>query len=149
MTKFMRNTLPIDHDVVITVRFLLMSECLFAGCAILDVPSFRNRIPVIVDEVTTLTGPGELIDVVVAELGITINPKRSDLLDAVKGKDLPIRPIEAIKAEVEGICGGKLVKPKLGDRPRAVVKWVDGTMLDTVWQVLEDNPYATKPTVGE
>ena len=103
----------------------------------------------IVDEVTTLTGPGELIDVVVAELGITINPKRSDLLDAVKGKDLPIRPIGAIKAEVEGIWGGKLVKPKLGDRPRAVVKWVDGTMLDTVSQVLEDNPYATKPTVGE
>jgi len=29
------------------------------------VPSFRDRIPVIVDEVTTLTGPGELIDVVV------------------------------------------------------------------------------------
>lgn len=103
----------------------------------------------IFDEVTTLTGPGELIDVVVAELGITINPKRQDLLDAVKGKDLPIRPMEAIKAEVEGICGEKLVKPKLGDRPRAVVKWVDGTMLDTVWQVLEDNPYATKPTVGE
>ena len=103
----------------------------------------------IFDEVTTLTGPGELIDVVVAELGITINPKRSDLLDAVKAKDLPLRPIEAIKAEVEGICGGKLVKPELGDRPRAVVKWVDGTMLDTVWQVLEDNPYATKPIVGE
>ena len=41
------------------------------------------------------------------------------------------------------------MKPELGDRPRAVVKWVDGTLLDTVWQVLEDNPYATKPTVGE
>ena len=49
-------------------------NCLFAGCTILAVPSFRDRIPVIVDEVTTLTGPGELIDVVVTERGIAINP---------------------------------------------------------------------------
>ena len=53
-----------------------------------------------------------------------------DLLDAVKGKGLPIRTIEEIKAEVEQICGGKPAKPRLGDRPVAVVKWVDGTVLD-------------------
>ena len=40
-------------------------NCLFAGCTVLAVPSFRDRIPVIVDRVTTLTGPSELIDVVV------------------------------------------------------------------------------------
>jgi citrate lyase subunit alpha/citrate CoA-transferase len=110
-------------------------NCLAAGCTILAVPSFRDRIPVIVDEVTTLTGPGELIDVVVTERGIAINPRRQDLLDAVKGSKLPIRPIQDIKAEVEGICGGKPAKPKLGERPVAVVKWIDGTVLDTVWQV--------------
>ena len=117
-------------------------NCLYAGCTILAVPSFRDRIPVIVDEVMTITGPGELVDVVVTERGIAINPRRQDLLDAVKGKGLPIRPIEEIKAEVEKICGGKPAKPRLGDRPVAIVKWVDGSVIDTVWQVLEDNPYA-------
>ena len=34
-------------------------NCLASGCTILAVPSFRDRIPVIVDEVTTLCGPGE------------------------------------------------------------------------------------------
>ena len=72
-------------------------NCLFSGCSILAVPSFRDRIPVIVDEVTTLTGPGEMIDVVATERGIAINPLRKDLLDAVKGSKLPIRPIEDIK----------------------------------------------------
>src|SRR3954468_16889518 len=110
-------------------------NCLFAGCTILAVPSFRDRIPVIVDEVTTLTGPGELIDVIATERGIAINPRRQDLLDAVKGSKLPIRPLQDIEAEVERICGGKPARPKLGDRPCAVVKWVDGTVLDTVWQV--------------
>jgi citrate lyase subunit alpha/citrate CoA-transferase len=124
-------------------------NCLFAGCTILAVPSFRDRIPVIVDEVTTVAGPGELVDVIVTERGIAINPKRQDLLDAVKGKGLPICRIEEIKAEVEKICGGKPAKPRLLDNPVAVVKWVDGTVLDTVWQVADKNPYAPKPSGGE
>src|SRR4029450_4087638 len=81
--------------------------------------------------------PGEMIDVVATERGIAINPLRKDLLDAVNGSKLPIRSIEDIKSEVEHICGGKPKRPKLGDRPVAVVKWVDGTVLDTVWQVGE------------
>ncbi len=112
-------------------------NCLFAGCTILAVPSFRDRIPVIVDKVTTLTGPGELIDVVVTERGIAINPRRKDLIDAVRGSHLPTRPIEEIREEVQTICGGQPEKAKVTDRPVAVVKWVDGTLLDTVWQVGE------------
>src|SRR5215510_1255131 len=110
-------------------------NCLASGCTILALPSFRDRIPVIVDEVTTLVGPGEMIDVIVTERGIAINPRRGDLLERVKGSGLPIRPIQDIQAEVEHICGGKPARPKLGDRAVAVVKWVDGTILDTVWQV--------------
>src|SRR5947207_4293673 len=76
-------------------------NCLEAGCTILALPSFRDRIPVIVDEVTTLTGPGDLIDVVATERGIAINPRRQDLLDAVKDSSLPIRPIQDMKTKVE------------------------------------------------
>jgi citrate lyase subunit alpha/citrate CoA-transferase len=112
-------------------------NCLFAGCTILAIPAVRDRIPVLVDEVTTLTGPGELIDVVVTERGIAINPLRPDLLEAVKGSALPIRPIREIKEEVEGIIGGKPQAPRLGEKPVAVIKWVDGTALDTIWQVLD------------
>jgi citrate lyase subunit alpha/citrate CoA-transferase len=110
-------------------------NCLFSGCTILAVPSFRDRIPVIVDEVTTITGPGELIDVVATERGIAINPRRQDLLDALKGSDLPIRRIEDIRDEVERICGGKPASPRLTDEPVAAIKWVDGTVIDTVFRV--------------
>jgi citrate lyase subunit alpha/citrate CoA-transferase len=110
-------------------------NCLFAGCSILAIPSFRDRIPVVVDEVTTMTGPGELIDVVVTERGIAINPRREDLLERVRGSGLPIRPIAEIKDEVERIMGGKPEPARLTDQPVAVVKWTDGTVLDTVWQV--------------
>ena len=110
-------------------------NCLAGECVILPIPSVRDRIPVIVDRVTTLCGPGELIDVVITERGIAINPRRADLLDAVKGSDLPIRPIQEIKAEVETMCGGKPAPPKLGERIVAAIKWVDGTVIDCVRQV--------------
>ncbi len=110
-------------------------NCLFAGCTILAVPAVRDRIPVIVDEVTTLTGPGDLIDVIVTERGIAINPRRIDLLDAVKGKDLPIRDIRDVQREVYQFCGGKPKPPRRSGQVVAVVKWVDGTVLDSVWQV--------------
>src|SRR5579864_8688592 len=92
-------------------------NCLASKCTILAVPSFRDRIPVILDDVTTLCGPGELIDVIVTERGIAINPRRQDLRDAVKGSNLPIRSLADIKAEVERICGGKPCRPQHGDRP--------------------------------
>ncbi len=110
-------------------------NCLSSKCAILAIPSFRDRIPVLVDRVTTLTGPGELIDVVITERGVCVNPRRTDLLDALKGSTLPVRPIEEVKAEVEKICGGPPAPPDLGDKVVAVIKWVDGTVIDSVRQV--------------
>lgn len=110
-------------------------NCLFSNCTILAVPSVRDRIPVIVDEVTTLTGPGELIDVVATERGLCINPKRKDLLDAVKGSGLPIKDIRELQKETYDICGGKPNPPKRSEEPVAVVKWVDGTVIDSVWKI--------------
>jgi len=112
-------------------------DCLFSKNTILAVPSFRDRLPVILDRVTTLCGPGELIDVVVTERGIAINPLRKDLLKAVKKSDLPIRPIEDIKTEVEKICGGPPDPPKIDKRKAvAAIQWVDGTFIDMVHKVL-------------
>jgi len=110
-------------------------NCLFSKCTILPIPSFRDRIPVIVDEVTTLCGPGELIDVIVTERGIAINPLRTDLIESTKNSSLPIRPIESLKKEIDDICGGAPEKPKRSDNVVAVVKWVDGTILDSIYQV--------------
>ncbi len=112
-------------------------DCLFSKCTILAVPSFRDRIPVIVDNVTTLCGPGELIDVVVTEKGIAINPRRKDLRKALKNSDLPIRSIEEIKKDVERICGGAPFPSKVDKKHVvAAIQFVDGTIIDVVYKVL-------------
>ena len=110
-------------------------NCLFSKCTILPIPSFRKKIPIIVDNVTTLVGPGELIDVVVTERGIAINPLRKDLIKTTKNSGLPIRPIEEIKEEVDDLIGGPPAKPELMDEVISVVKWVDGTVIDSIFKI--------------
>jgi citrate lyase subunit alpha/citrate CoA-transferase len=89
---------------------------------------------VIRDEVTTICGPGELIDVIVTERGIAINPLRKDLIEKVKHSGLPIKTIQELKAEAEKICGVP-AKQKFEKDIVAVVKWVDGTVLDVVHKI--------------
>lgn len=109
-------------------------DCLFSGCTILTIPLFRDRIPVIRDRVTTLCGPGEMIDVIITERGIAINPLRKDLIDRTKNKGLPIKSLEELKNEAEKICG---VPAAIESNSEiiAVIKWVDGTLIDSVRKV--------------
>lgn len=111
-------------------------NCLFSKTVILPVPLFRDRIPIVVNEVTTVCGPGELIDVIITERGIAINPLRKDLIEKVKDSGFPIKTIMELKDEAEKICC-KPKKPKLGDKVVAAIKWVDGTVIDVVRQVIE------------
>jgi citrate lyase subunit alpha / citrate CoA-transferase len=110
-------------------------NCLFSKTVILPIPLFRDRVPVVRDRVTTLCGPGELIDVVVTERGIAINPLRTDLIELTKNSGLPIKSMEDLKAEADRICG--IPEPaRVTDKVVAAIKWVDGTVIDVVRQVL-------------
>ena len=94
-----------------------------------------DSLAIIVDEVTTLVGPGELIDVIVTERGIAINPKREDLIKTTKKSGLPIRKIAAIKEEVDQMVGAPLDKPEFTNDIVGVVKWVDGTVIDSIYKI--------------
>ena len=62
--------------------------------------------------------------------------KRKDLLRAMKGSSIPILDIKDLKKQVDEICGGAPKKPKVNkEKVVAVIKWVDGTVLDSVFQV--------------
>jgi len=107
-----------------------------AKLSMIVIPSYRKRIPIILDKVTTVTTPGETIDVIVTERGIAINPAREDLIEATKGSRLPIRKLEDIKKEVDEITGVPQ-KPKFKDRIVALIEYRDGTIIDAVRQVAE------------
>lgn len=62
-----------------------------AKCTIVLTPLLQGRIPAICTEVTTVTTPGESVDVVITEYGVAVNPLRKDLLEAVKNSGLPLK----------------------------------------------------------
>ena len=108
---------------------------LFADCSIMAFPLFRGRIPIVVKEVTTVCAPSELVDVVVTERGIAINPRREDLLEKLAGTTLPLVTMEELYETAREICG-EPAPPRIDrDVPVAIIKWVDGTVIDTVFKV--------------
>ncbi len=102
------------------------------------IPAFRKRIPVIRDKVTTVTAPGETIDVIVTELGISINEKTEigkTLKKNLKNSNLPIMEIQSLKEKIERITGIP-DKPELSDEIIALIEYRDGTIIDCVRKVI-------------
>ncbi|MBT5732971.1 MAG: citrate lyase subunit alpha, partial [Lentimicrobiaceae bacterium] len=112
-------------------------NCLAAKTTIMPIPLFRDRIPVIRDRVTTLCAPGELIDVIVTERGIAINPLRKDLIQKARVSGIELKTIYQLKEEAEKICGVP-EEVKLSDEIVSVIKWVDGTVIDSVKKVITE-----------
>ncbi|MCD6111264.1 MAG: citrate lyase subunit alpha [Thermoplasmata archaeon] len=103
---------------------------------IITAPLIRGRIPVIRERVTTITTPGEAVDVVVTDHGVAVNPRREDLLKSLKKTDLPVVDIEDLKRKALSLVG-KTIEPKLGDEVIAVVEYRTGEILDSVFRVLK------------
>lgn len=91
----------------------------------------KARLPIIKDRVTTITTPGESIDVIVTERGIAVNPRRTDIIEKLKKTNLPIMTIEELKTIAEKMTG----KPKeieFSDEIVAVIEYRDGSVIDVV-----------------
>lgn len=94
----------------------------------------KSRLPIIKDRVTTMTTPGESIDVVVTERGIAVNPKRVDLIEKLSQTKLPLVTIEDLKRMAEKITGVPRTVQTL-EKIVAVVEYRDGSVIDVVMQV--------------
>lgn len=102
-----------------------------AKLAIVVTQLVKGRLPIVVDTVTTVTTPGETIDVLVTERGIAVNPKRQDLLEKLKAINLPVMTIEALKEMAEGMTGVP-EKIERDNEVVAVIEYRDGTVIDVV-----------------
>lgn len=105
-----------------------------AKCAIVITPLLQGRIPAVCTEVTTVTTPGESIDVVVTDYGIAINPRRQDLIEAMEGTGLPFRTIEELR-DIAYRIAGQPEKVQFTDRIVGIIESRDGTIMDVVRQV--------------
>lgn len=105
-----------------------------AKCSIVIAPLLQGRIPAICTEVTTVTTPGESVDVVITDYGIAINPRRQDLIEAMKDVDLPFKTIEELRDIAYSIVG-EPEKVQFKDRVVGIIESRDGTIMDVVRQI--------------
>lgn len=106
-----------------------------AKCTIVICPLLQGRIPAICSNVTTVTTPGESIDVVVTDYGVAVNPARQDILEALKKADcVPLKTIEELRDIAYNIVG-EPDPVEFDDRIVGIIEARDGTILDVVRKV--------------
>ena len=104
-----------------------------ANVTVITTNLIKSRMPIIKDKVTTITTPGEDVDVLVTERGIAINPKRQDLLDKLKDTRLPVYTIDELYDMAHKITG----VPSKIQRSKDIIGFVeyrDGTIIDTLYK---------------
>ena len=107
-----------------------------AKCTIVIAPLLQGRIPAICTNVTTVTTPGETVDVVITDYGIAINPRRQDLIDCMKDVKLPFCTIEELRDKAYAIVG-EPDPVQFKDRVVGIIESRDGTVLDVVREIKE------------
>ncbi len=96
----------------------------------------KSRIPIIKEKVTTISTPGEDVDILVTERGICINPKRQDLLQKLENSKLNIMKIEdLLKLSYE--ITTKPANIERSNEVIGVVKYRDGTIIDSIYKLKE------------
>ncbi|MGX2969271.1 citrate lyase subunit alpha [Ursidibacter sp. B-7004-1] len=107
-----------------------------AQVSIIVAPLVRGRIPTVVEEVITCVTPGENIDVLVTDHGVAVNPTRLDLIESLTNAGIELFTIEQLMEKAYSLTG----KPKdiqFTNKPVAVVRYRDGSVIDTVYQIAE------------
>lgn len=104
-----------------------------SSLCIITCPVFRKTNPIVRERVTTVSTPGDVVDAIVTNEGIAINPKRKDLIEKVKGK-INIVPIDDLKNMAYEATGGPQ-ELEFTDEIVGMTKWFDGTVLDLIWKV--------------
>jgi citrate lyase subunit alpha / citrate CoA-transferase len=106
-----------------------------AGLTVITVPLYRKNNPIVREKVTTITTPGDVVDAIVTNEGIAINPRRKDIIKKIEGK-LDILTIEELKKKAYEATD-EPPELEFNDEVVAVIQWIDGTVLDTVKKLKE------------
>ncbi len=105
---------------------------------IVFVPVTRKGNPIIRKRVTTVSTPGEAVDVIVTDAGIAINPRNEWLTKRMEGTDLPLRGIDELEQASCDAATCPPFKPNVDEADVvAVIEYRDGTILDVVHRLRE------------
>lgn len=103
-------------------------------CCIIVTPLTRGRMATVCEEVVTVTTPGDCVDVLVTDYGISVNPLRPDLIKNLDDAGIKHVPVEDLIKKAYELVGTP-DNLRWEDKIVAVVEARDGTILDVVKKV--------------
>ncbi|ATW24984.1 citrate lyase subunit alpha [Candidatus Formimonas warabiya] len=103
-----------------------------SSVSIIVLPLIRGRRPMIQDRVYTVVTPGETVDVIVTDYGVSVNPKRKDLIDNLRNSSLPVMKIEELQRKAYQMTGIPTPPLPPSDEVVAVVEYRDGSIIDVI-----------------
>ncbi len=96
-----------------------------------------RKVPTIRSSVTTVSTPGDSVDIIITESGVAINPqltpKREKLIKRLKEGGIAVRSIEQLKDEAESLVAP--ANANLTEKIVSLVEYRDGTHLDVIYQM--------------
>ena len=96
----------------------------------------RGRIPCVIDRVNTIVTPGSVVDVVVTDQGVAVNPRRPEVAKKLRKAGIHVYTIQELKEKAEALVG----KPdpiRYKDRVVGVVMYRNNTIIDVIRQIDE------------
>lgn len=90
--------------------------------------------PKVVERVECVSTPGTTIDVVVTEAGVAVNPRRTDLIDALDRAGVPRVTIDSLRRLAFDAAGRPAPRTRPDGRIVAVLEYRDGSVIDVVRQ---------------
>lgn len=107
-----------------------------AKLAIVVCPLTRGRIPTVTKRVGTIVTPGTTVDAIVTDQGMAVHPRNIELKRRLKKAGLHVVEIEELYERAMALCG--VPKPiEYTDKPVAVIRYRDGSVIDVVRQLKE------------
>ena len=107
-----------------------------ASLSVVVAPLTRGRSPTIIDHVNTIVTPGAVVDVVVTDQGVAVNPRRPEVAEKLRKAGLRVYTIEQLRDKALALVG----RPdpiRYLDRIVGVVMYRDNTVIDVIRQIEE------------
>jgi citrate lyase subunit alpha/citrate CoA-transferase len=94
-----------------------------------------RKVPIVIDKVTTVSTPGEMVDVIITDAGIAVNPRKPKLRKNLEKASIEVRDIHDLRDEADSLAAP--AEPDLSDEVCTVVEYRDGTILDVIRKVID------------
>ena len=109
-----------------------------AKVSMIVVPLAR-KVPSILDSVTTVSTPGDSIDLIITDGGVALNPhptpKRMKIEKRLRKAKINLRSIEDLKEESHSLANP--ISPAFTSNITTLVEYRDGTYLDVIYQIAD------------